>query len=363
MGCEGAKSMKVRGWIGLVTVLLLLAAVAFYGYQRWGGRNAVLRDDALALIPSDASAMLFVDLGELRGAPFFSALHAWAPKPQADADYAQFLQATGFNYERDLDRVSLAVLKHGPEASFFAVADGRFDRKKIAAYALQSGTRLSLDGREIFLIPLNGGPRKVSFAFLRNDRIALTDESDLAKILAGNQKGADAADWRKRFERLAGSPVFAVIRQEAGAGNALVAQAPSGLRSPQLSALLDELQWITLAGKPDGARLQVVTEGECTGDATARQLSDLLNGVLVLAQAGLNDSKTRKQLDPAVREAYLDLVKGADVSRIDRGETKTVRLVFEVTPKFLEAARTTAPLAPPAPTADAAPKRGALHKK
>ncbi len=101
MGCEGANSMKVRGWMGLVTVLLLLAAIAFYGYQRWGGRNAVLRDDALALIPSDASAIVFVDLGELREAPFFSALYAWTPRPQADADYAQFLQATGFNYERD----------------------------------------------------------------------------------------------------------------------------------------------------------------------------------------------------------------------------------------------------------------------
>jgi hypothetical protein len=355
--------MKVRGWMGLAMVLLLLAAIAFYGFQHWGGRNAVLRDDALALMPSDASAMLFVDLGELREAPFFSALYAWAPRPQADADYVQFLQATGFNYERDLDRVSLALLKHGPEASFFAVADGRFDRKKIAAYALQSGTRLNLDGREVFLIPLNGGPRKVSFTFLRTDRIALTDENDLAKILAGNQKGADAAEWRTRFERLAGSPVFAVIRQEAGAGNALVERAPSGLRSPQLSALLDQLQWITLAGKPDGDRLRVVAEGECAADATARQLSDLLNGVLVLAQAGLNESKTRKQLDPAVREAYLDLVKGADVSRIDRGATKTVRLVFDVTPKFLQAAQTAAPLARPAPTTDAAPKRGARHKK
>jgi hypothetical protein len=355
--------MKARGWLGRVTVLLLLVAIAFYEYQRWGGRNAVLRDDALALVPSDASALLFVDLSELREAPFFSMLYAWAPKPQADADYAQFLQATGFDFERDLDRVTLAMLKHGPEASFFAVADGRFDRKKIAAYALQSGTRLHLDGREIFLIPLNGSPRKVSFTFLRNDRIALTDESDGSKILTGNQKGADVADWRTRFARLAGSPVFAVIRQDAGAGNALVEQAPSGLRSPQLSALLDQLQWITLAGKPDGNGLRVVAEGECTADATARQLSDLLNGVLVLAQAGLNDSKTRKQLDPTVREAYLDLVKGADVSRIDRGETKAVRLVFDVTPKLLEAVRTAAPLAPPAPVRKAAPSRGALHKK
>lgn len=354
--------MKVRVWTGLAALLLLLAAIVYYGYERWGGRNGALRDNALALMPSDASFVFFADLGELRQAPFFAALYSWAPKPEADADYAQFLQATGFNYERDLDRVSIAVLRHGQEAPFFAVADGRFDRKKIAAYALRSGTSLSSGGREIFSVPVNGSARRVSFAFLRNDRIALTNESDLPRILTGNQKGADAVDWRTRFEWLGGSPIFAVIRQDSGTGSALAERAPSGLRSPQLSALLDQLHWITIAGKPDGDRLRVVAEGECNEDATARQLSDLLNGVLVLAQAGLNDSKTRKQLDPAAREAYLELVKGADVSRIDRGETKTVRLVFDVTPKILDAARATAPLTPPAPASNRAPKLGKPHK-
>src|SRR5260370_20711413 len=104
------------------------------------------------------------------------------------------------------------------------------------------------------------------------------------------------------------------------------------MRSPQLSALLDQLQWITIAGKPDGDRMRVVAEGECNADATAQKLSDLLNGILVLAQAGLNDSKTRKQLDPAAREAYLELVKEPDASQIDRVETKTARLELYGTP-------------------------------
>src|SRR5260370_16438069 len=204
---------------------------------------------------SDGGGIVFVDLGELGEAAFFSGLYAWTPRPEADADYAQFLQATGFNYERDLDRLSLAVLKHRPEASFFAVADGRFDRKKIAAYALRSGTRFNSGGREIFSVPVNESARRVSFAFLRNDRIALANESDLSRILAGNQKGADAANCRTRFERLGGSPIFAVIRQDSGTGSALSKPAPSGLRSPQLSALLDQMQWITIARKPDGGRM------------------------------------------------------------------------------------------------------------
>jgi hypothetical protein len=156
--------------------------------------------------------------------------------------------------------------------------------------------------------------------------------------------------------------MFAVIRQDAAAGTALAAQAPGGFRSPQLSTLLDQLQWITIAGKPDGDRMRVIAEGECNADATAQQLSDLLNGILVLAQAGLNDSKTRKQLDPATREAYLELVKGADVSRIDRGETKAVRVVFDLTPRFLDAAQVPARITAPTPGGKRAPKMGTRHK-
>jgi hypothetical protein len=72
----------------------------------------------------------------------------------------------------------------------------------------------------------------------------------------------------------------------------------------------------------------------------------LLKGILVLAQAGLSGPQTRQQLDPRIRDAYLELVKGADVSRLDRGETKSVRVTFDVTPKLLEAATVAMPIAP-----------------
>jgi hypothetical protein len=69
-----------------------------------------------------------------------------------------------------------------------------------------------------------------------------------------------------------------------------------------------------------------------------------MNGVVILAQLGLNDAKTRQQLDPAAREAYLELLKSAEISKIDRGDTKSVRLVFDITPGFLEAARRAPPV-------------------
>ncbi len=355
--------MKKRTWIGLAALVVLGAAV-FFGNRKWGVRNGSVREEVLALMPTDASAVLFADFGELRQAPFVTELYAWAPKPQADADYAQFVKETGFDYERDLDRMAVAVEKRGQDSTLFAILDGKFDRQKISAFGLKDGSAVKIGAREIFSVPVSGTAKKISFAFLKNDRIALTNDSNLAVVLDAKNRPEDSSEWRSRFERLAGSPVFAVIRQDAAVSAALAAQAPGGLRFPQLSTLLDQLQWITLAGKPENDRLRVVAEGECTAEETARQLVDVMNGVVILAQGGLNDARTRQQLDPGLRQAYLELLKSADVSKIDRGDTKSVRLVFEITPGFLEAARKAPPVMPdsapskPNPRKAPAPRKG-----
>jgi len=341
--------MTKRKWLVAPGIVLFLAALGLYAYKRLPSDDTRARAQMLAMMPPDATLVIYADLAELRQSLFFLQLYKWAPRPQADADYAEFLRNTGFDYERDLDRIAIAVVRRGQESALFAVVDGHFDRQKIAAYAAKSGTLEKRGGRDIFSVPLSAGTHRISFTFLRNDRLAITDDTDLAPLLATKQNSSDAAEWRTRFERLAGSPVFAVIRQSAGTGAALAAQAPGGLRSPQLSSLLDQLQWLTVAAKPENENLRVVAEGECTQEGTVRQLADLLNGIAFLAQAGLNDPKTRQQLDPAAREAYLELLKSADVSKIDRGDTKSVRILFDLTPRFLEAARLPSPPAPAPP--------------
>jgi len=329
-----------------VAVVVILSAAAFIANRKWGKPSASAREEMLSLLPTDANAVLFLDFSALRQTSFVAQLYARAPKPQADADYAQFVKETGFDYERDLDRLAIAIEKRGQDSALFAIADGKFDRQKISAFSLKGGSAAKTGGHEIFSVPASGASKKISFVFLANGRLALTNDSNLAIFLDAKKRSEDVVEWRTRFERLAGSPLFAVIKQNATLGEALAAHAPGGLHSPQLSTLLDQLQWITLAGKPDNDNLRVVAEGECSGEATVRQLADVMNGVLILAEGGLNDAKTRQQLDPAVREAYLELLKSADVSKIDRGDSKSVRLVFDLTPGFLEAARKTPPAAP-----------------
>jgi hypothetical protein len=273
------------------------------------------------------------------------------------------LNDTGFDYARDLDRIAVATIKRGNTTEFFAIGDGRFDRKKINAYVSQFGTHDKKDGREVFTAPLKGSARKISFAFLHQNRIVLTDDPDLASLLRNPVRGTDAQEWRERFDRLGGSPLFAVFRQDASVGSALAAHTPNGGQAQQLASLLDQLQWITLAGVPEQSRLRVVAEGESPNDATAHDLADVLNGIRMFAQAGLNDPKIRRQLDDQTREAYIELVHSADIARVDRGDTKAVRLILEVTPEDLKAAHFSTPVPAPAPPATTPEKRPTGKKK
>ncbi len=158
----GANAMKTRSWIGLSILVVVLSVAAFFGYRKWGVPNGAARADALALMPTDASAVLFADFDELRQAPFFAKFYAWAPKPEADPDYAQFVKETGFDYERSLDRVAIAMEKRAQDSALLAILDGKFDRQKISAYALKAGSSAKTGGREIFSVTLSEGSKKIS---------------------------------------------------------------------------------------------------------------------------------------------------------------------------------------------------------
>ena len=337
---------KTRLFFVLVAAFVL-CILFFFGYRHWSLHDSIAnRAEVLSLLPPDTSAAGFLDLQQLRNSPFLAEVMLWAPRPAPESDYAQFIQSTGFDYERDLDRLAVALNRQSGTDSIFAVAEGRFDRKRIDAYAARFASLKTADGRTLFAVPINGSERKAYFTFLRDDRIAWTNDSS---YFFQDPPHGDAQEWRDHFSRVAGTPLFVVLRQEAVSAEVL-AQAPGGFRSPQLAALLSQLQWITISGKPDGNILRVVIDGETVTETTARQLKELLSGLVVLAQMGLNDVKTRKQLDPDLRQGYLDLLQSADIQQVDRGTSKSVRVILDVTPKILQAPRKAASAADPPAT-------------
>lgn len=327
------------------TAALLLAALLLARHiSRDSDRSA--RQHLLQLVPADATAVIYVDLEELRASPFLAELYAWAPHSIEDSEYAQFVHDTGFSYERDLQRVVVAISDHGSATSIFAAADGKFDRKKIEAFFARNGKSTQQGKWNVFRLNAAANEKPLFSTFLSNDRIAFASYEDFSATLSAAPSNPLHDEWNARFDRLAGSPVFAVIRKDPEMQNALNSLAPGGFQSPQLSALLAQLQWISIAGKPDGDQLRVIADGESVAPSVTSQLSQFLQGVLLLAQNGLNDPKLRQTMNPEERQAYLELLKSADVQKIDRGEWQSVRVLLEITPKFLYIAHRTSSSTP-----------------
>jgi len=75
------------------------------------------------------------------------------------------LQATGFDYERDLDRMGVSFSGSAQSPKTMAVAEGRFERKKIESYSEHFGTLKTANGKTIYAVNLSNPPRTAYFTF------------------------------------------------------------------------------------------------------------------------------------------------------------------------------------------------------
>ena len=205
---------KIKLLLTLDVAALILLAI-FFACRHWRPSDSLAaRAEMLSLMPEDPGAVVYVDLLQLRTSPFLAELFRRAPEPAPDSDYKQFLQATGFHYESDLDRLAVAIHRQSENPTSFAVAEGRFDRKKIEAYGAQYGSLRTADGKTLFAVPMSGTSRKAYFTFLRDDRMAWANDSS---YFFQKPRTSASAEWSDHFLRLAGMPAFAILRQDSGA--------------------------------------------------------------------------------------------------------------------------------------------------
>ncbi len=313
-------------------VLLLLvagtsAALLYYSRHKSAPLHTGTIPALLSMAPPDTSFVLYMDLVALRSSPFLAQLVALSPAPTEDPDYAEFVRATGFNYARDLDRVLLALRPASQSMSTLALAEGRFDRERIARYALRSGRLEKQNGAEVYVVPTGTSWKTAALTFLAQNRIALADGPNLASMLSPRQTSGLDPLLRAGVARVAGSAFFAVGR---------VAPLPEnfsfgGWRSDQLNNLLRSLRWLTLAAQPQGDAVRVVLEGECDTSENARQLAGLLDGLRWVGRAALADPKTQRGLSPLAAALLETLVRSAEVSYVGQ----RVRVSLELTPQIL----------------------------
>jgi hypothetical protein len=343
------QTKKIALAVAAVAIALTAAFLVFH-FSRKGPDSA--RAELLGFVPADATSVIFIDAEQLRASVFLATLYSWAPHPAEDSEYKQFILDTGFDYERDLSQVFIAISNHGARSNTLVVAEGQFNRKKIEAYLGKASPPVKPGAQAIFQIPARESAKPAFFAFLSDHRVAISDSENPSEIPFAAAPAAIRAEWQTRFDRLSGSPFFAVIRQDPAIQNLAANQ------SPQLAAFIAQLPWISLAARPDGDMLRVIAEGETITDTASSQLRDFLQGIELLAQSGLNDAKLRQQMDPEERAAYIELLKGTEIEKISRGDSKSVRIVVPITTQFLKVAKIPSLGAAPSPAADPPPAAG-----
>ena len=165
----------------IIIVVVLAALMAATAMLLLGRGNA---PQAARLLPA-ADAYFYIDLTPLRTAGLFKNAPA-----NVDADYAQFVRDTGFQFERDLEQAAFAVhlpsaadlagSKTPPETRYTEVFVGRFDGAKLAAYLRQTAASSKPYGKTlIYSIPLPG--RTLRVAVLSKRMVASSNaESELA---------------------------------------------------------------------------------------------------------------------------------------------------------------------------------------
>ena len=135
-----------------------------------------------------ADAFFYVDLAWARRLNGGKEL----PAVSHDPEYEQFIQATGFLFERDLDEAAFAVHYPAswpgggtggtaPEPRFSEVLVGKFQSQRLTDYLRKIARSVeSYHAVDIFTIPLEG--RTLRVAVLSADSVAASNQEDAAVL-------------------------------------------------------------------------------------------------------------------------------------------------------------------------------------
>ena len=323
----------------VVLICLAAAATGFYLHRARrplpaaAAANPGAAPSVLSELPADAPALAYIDVAALRklqGSPLAAVLGLAGASPASDRDYANFVRATGFDYTRDLDKAAIAFWPAGRigSAGIFdravAIADGRFDRAKIEAYALRTGRVIARGSESIYVVP--GNPPD-AFEFLSPTRIMLASGKDPVSLLGPFQSRPRDPVTQALIDRVSAASLFAVARTD---------NLPSTFYSvfhsyPQLEGLARNIQGLTLAGQPKASDLQLTLDAQCDSMTHAIEVSTMLDGLRMLGSMALSDPKTRREMTRDEVALATAVLAEAKLTHQDRW----VRLTFDVTPTML----------------------------
>ncbi len=296
--------MRKHAWLAIPFVLIVAFAL-FWWFSPW---HRGLEEKGFALLPPDALFAVHLDLASLRNNASVQRLIGQV-SPRLESDYADFIKATGFDWERDLDTVDVAIAGPPDQRVINAVLAGRYHREKIDAYLAprrKSSTFHSSINIDEFTGP-SGRPLRI--AFLGSGRLLFSNApgpQPITRMVELSRRSGECLGDRLRaldvFAHLPrGSQLWASADLERGAQVDVPAPgSDASFTSDLLKGSRMALASATLTSQQVELRLQAEYTDGAAAERVARGLAGLRSLLKALAERrNASDSTTdwQKMLD------------------------------------------------------------------
>jgi hypothetical protein len=253
------------------------------------------------LLPG-ADAYVYFNLGSIRRAASEKDL----PAVSHDPEYERFIAATGFQFERDLDKAAFAIhypsawqgggtAGSAPEPRFSEVVEGTFHSERLTAYLKQVARSVeNYNSIDIFTVPIEG--RTLRVAVLSADSLAASNHDD-AGVIRG------IIDRSRRLASPFGGP--ALLRQYykqvqlASLIWAVARVEPSATTAAGLGAVFSAPATLVVSGSalnplhPTANVVQFRAEAFTQNPEDARAILDKVNIYVALTHAAETSAGTR----------------------------------------------------------------------
>jgi hypothetical protein len=268
-----------RKWalVVIVNCAILAEGVFWFTTARRARSAEATPANLIARLPVDDASVLYVDFDALRRGGILQL--AGRSKVTEEADYQSFVTSSGFDYKTDLDAAAAAFR---PDGDFFMVR-GRFDWKKLQAYAQSQGG--SCDSG-LCRLPGSTPARQISFVRLEAGLMALAVSPDAMAATRMSAKSSPAPAQEFPRQPIWLSVPAAALHKFEGL--------PGGTRI--LAKAMEDSENIVLSAGPQGKQYEARIEVTCRSDQDAAALGAQLERITTLLREAI--AREKRQPDP-----------------------------------------------------------------
>jgi hypothetical protein len=265
--------------------------------------------DAVRLLP-ESDAVLYINLEPIR---LFTDLGKKPPK-EREPQYEDFVQQTGFEFERDLDKAAFAIhygaAANGKQAEtrYSEILQGHFDSSRVSSYLRKLAASVDrYQDYDIYIIPVEERTVRVALLGIDTAAVSNTESPDTIHGMIDRYKQAALP--------FAGPPLVSEYYRRVPLGSIIwtIARPPAGKTSQQ------DRGELLLPGGWSG-----LLPPDCLVIASARPLNDVRLRADVITQSDAEAQRFTESVN-----TYLTLFKSLEISIETGGPEKDVKAAIE----------------------------------